>query len=218
MTDDDDQYDELEEVEEEEEEEENCQEGGGGAREINELNYQADNDDETCTEIYNQRAHWGRCGIPQMEDFGEMGDLGIWITGNGRNDVDLKRVRMLDDNSEDWGLPVYYCKGVAQTRGWKFGDWWCDEGHHVYTGRKFCGVCEKRGIVANQPTMETREIQYRYQFQEHNQRVWDAHNGFVEYGDYWGTHRQHDYERGIDRDRQVGENYWVCAEATRVDR
>ena len=50
----------------------------------------------------------------------------------------------------------------------------------MWTGRKFCGVCEKKGIEAKAPSQATMEVYYRGMFEEHNQRVWDAHQGFVE--------------------------------------
>jgi hypothetical protein len=106
--------------------------------------------------------------------------LGVWITGDGKHNVDLKGVRMLDDKGDDWGQNVYFCKGICQTRGWKFGDWWCEQGHHVWAGRRVCGKCERDGIEAKAPSSVTIEVQYRGMFEEHNQRVWDAHQGFVE--------------------------------------
>ena len=73
---------------------------------------------------------------------------------------------------------VFFCKGIVQTRGWKHGDWWCRCKAHVWKGRKERGMRYQEA-----PPDHAIEDMYRRMFNEHNLRVWDVHNGFVEVWD-----------------------------------
>ena len=79
---------------------------------------------------------------------------------------------------DDYGKDVRFVKGITQTRGFKRGDWFCKCQAHVYAGRPECGKC---GLSA--PSENEISDMYRRMFNEHNLRVWDVHNGFVEVWD-----------------------------------
>ena len=104
-----------------------------------------------------------------------MGADGMWITGDGLHDCDLKRVRILEE-PEDWGETLFFCKGIQQTRGFQKGDWWCARcGVHVWKGRQACGKCG-----TETPESLVLDIHYRDRFNQHSLKVWDAQNGLVE--------------------------------------
>jgi hypothetical protein len=59
---------------------------------------------------------------------------------------------------------------------------------HVWKGRRECGMCLRNEIEQDNPPPEhTIEDMYRKMFNEHNKRLWDVQNGFVEVWDQGDT-------------------------------
>ena len=111
-----------------------------------------------------------------------MGEEGWWVTGHGKNQVDLMSVKILDEE-QDYGKGLRFLKGITQTRGFKRGDWFCQCSAHVYAGRPECGRC-----FLHAPSENAISDMYRSMFNEHNLKIWDVHNGFVEVWETFGSH------------------------------